>query len=91
MAREVVLDGSTIQSMEDFHKLMATELKFPAYYGNNLDALWDMLSNLKDPNITIIWKNHRKSRDGLGHQFMTIISIFEDTRNEHADFSYQLE
>jgi len=40
----IILDGTKIQTEQDFHKLLSGLLNFGSYYGNNLDALWDRLS-----------------------------------------------
>ncbi len=48
--RHVILDGSKINSENDFHKLMAELLDFGSFYGENLDALWDMMVILPKNN-----------------------------------------
>ena len=45
----VLLDGKTIRSREEFHTAVKTALCFPAYYGNNLDALMDCLTDIEAP------------------------------------------
>ena len=39
-----ILYGSEIQNKEQLHALLVQRLSFPSYYGNNLDALYDCLS-----------------------------------------------
>ena len=41
-------DLSKINSKSEFHKLVKEALDFPEYYGNNLDALHDMLTEIGD-------------------------------------------
>lgn len=41
---EVYIDGRLIQTELDFHRTISSALDFGPYYGNNLDALWDLLS-----------------------------------------------
>lgn len=40
----VVINGKEVKSKEDLHLRLSKELKFPIYYGHNLDALYDVLS-----------------------------------------------
>jgi ribonuclease inhibitor len=52
---EVTLNGSELTTMAQVHEQIAKDLKFPSYYGKNLDALHDMLMNEdKDVTITIL-------------------------------------
>ena len=44
----VVLDGNTIDSREALHETLARELHFPAWYGRNLDALFDSLTDIRE-------------------------------------------
>lgn len=40
-----LLDLSGIRDEEAFHEYVASSLGFPEYYGRNLDALWDCLTD----------------------------------------------
>ena len=42
----VILDGMSIHNREELHELLAQALGFPAWYGGNMDALFDCLSVL---------------------------------------------
>ena len=40
------IDCKTIADGEALHRALAAELSFPEWYGNNLDALYDCLTEL---------------------------------------------
>ena len=42
------IDGNQIQDWASFHAAFSTELDFPDYYGNNMDAWIDCMSDLYD-------------------------------------------
>lgn len=42
--KTVTIDCAGIDSREAFHRALAKALDFPDYYGNNLDALFDCLT-----------------------------------------------
>jgi RNAse (barnase) inhibitor barstar len=44
-----ILDCAAWRSVEDFHRAVAAELRFPGYYGHNLHALNDCLSDIEIP------------------------------------------
>jgi len=45
----VTFDCSTWESQEDFHADVSQRLRFPSYYGRNLDAFNDCLSEIDRP------------------------------------------
>jgi len=42
----IILDGKKMLEKDQTHKYIRTKFNFPKYYGNNLDALWDMLTTI---------------------------------------------
>ena len=42
----VIIDGEHLYSTEDFYDVLSVTLSFPEYFGRNLDALYDMLTDL---------------------------------------------
>ena len=44
MNRVFYIDLKNIASREEFHALLSKELPLPEYYGGNLDALYDILT-----------------------------------------------
>ena len=49
----VQLSAAAWDTPEKAHGDLARALSFPAYYGNNLDALHDCLTGLRDVQLTI--------------------------------------
>ena len=67
------IDCATIGSAAELHQLLAETLSFPDWYGNNLDALYDCLTDLSEnTHLTLanwtdaepfIWGFHRAMAD----------------------------
>ena len=56
--KEIVIDCGPIQNKKTMHKCLAERLNAPDYYGNNFDALSDVLSDIGgSERVMIIFKN----------------------------------
>lgn len=54
-----VLDLSAITSKSELHEKVKNFFGFPDYYGGNLDALYDCLTDIsEETNVTIILSEH---------------------------------
>ncbi len=54
------LDGNKTKTLNKLYKKLGSRLEFPDYFGNNLDALADMLTDLswlEAPNVILYIKN----------------------------------
>lgn len=71
-----------------FHKKLAVALDFPKYYGNNLDALFDVLTERSNP-LQIEFLNWRFF--ALRHKdFMQKLNrVFANARQEGAPLSVE--
>ena len=49
-----VLDGKKMVSREETHKYLKETFGFPEYYGENLDALHDCLTEMDDLEVEIL-------------------------------------
>lgn len=90
MRKEVQIIGSDILSEQDFHNEIAKLLDFPSYYDFTLDGLLDCLTTYIDPNLTIHWVAHDKSRKSLGHDFNRIIEVFERAQSYCPSLQFYL-
>lgn len=69
------LDGRRLSDRQEAHTYLQEMLPLPDYYGKNLDALYDVLTeNNKD---TILWILHASAVDPA------IASVFEDAMEEN--------
>ena len=53
-ARRVMLSGFWMFSIRGAHDYIARRMRFPDYYGRNLDALYDVLSTIGQPTEVVI-------------------------------------
>jgi len=44
--KRVIIDGRLFSDMADVHTFLRSALDLPEYYGNNLDALYDCLTQI---------------------------------------------
>ena len=51
--KTVTLDCAGLDSPDAFHRALAGVMDFPPYYGKNLDALFDCLTELPEMEIRI--------------------------------------
>lgn len=52
--QEVYINGSEFDTPEEVHDFLADELDFPAYYGKNLSALYDVLTDLSEDTRIVL-------------------------------------
>ena len=53
---ERIIDCSLIHTREDLHRVFREALSFPEWYGNNLDALRDCLTELSGKVRLLDWE-----------------------------------
>lgn len=74
---EIFLDCNKMTSKSEAHKYIKEMLNFPQYYGNNLDALWDILS-AKSKMTSIFLLNKEVLQENLGKYGELLIGVFKD-------------
>lgn len=52
--QEVYINGSEFDTPEEVHEFLAEELDFPDYYGKNLSALYDVLTDLSEDTRIVL-------------------------------------
>ena len=67
---EITIDCGGIATKEDLHAHIANRLGFPDWYGHNLDALMDCLTDLTDTAVTLTgWEGLPFPADGFWETF----------------------
>lgn len=54
--RKITLDIERMRSLPMLHKYLHTALALPEYYGANLDALYDCLTEMSEPTELVVPK-----------------------------------
>ena len=77
-----IIDGNAVTSMEDIHKLLAQQLEFPEWYGGNLDALHDCLTDLhEEADVSIV--HSEALLETLGPAYVRLSRVLSDAADEN--------
>ena len=78
------IDCAPIRTKEDLHRIFQEALHFPAWYGNNLDALHDCLTSLSG---TVRLENWEMAEAALGKYGLAARRAIMDAalKNENLD------
>ena len=85
------IDFRRIGSINDFYKILGNQITLPEYFGNNLDALWDVLST--EMVTPLIIQFEHLSLQQL-EKFEDLITLFEDASiemNDTIQFEYFID
>ena len=82
------LDGRLIKSREELHSRLAQQLPLPEYYGCNLDALWDALTEMAP--CTIVVHDVCSLEEQLGDYAWQFIRTLADARREHPELEIKI-
>ena len=84
---KLILDGCSVKDREDLHHQMEAVLNFPEWYGGNLDALHDCLTELmEEVDIRIIHTAELKA--GLGDYADALLRVLRDA--EQVNLNIQI-
>jgi ribonuclease inhibitor len=83
------IDGNQITTEMDFHKQISKALDFSSYYGENLDALWDVLSSDIERPLKLNWKNSEISRKAMPLEYKRIIDLLRKVVDQDIKFGWE--
>lgn len=79
------VDFKDVKQYEEIHGALKRGLNFPYYYGENLDALWDCLTDSIDNDDVIILKNYQFVEKADKEYADDILRIFKRTKHYAND------
>ena len=88
MVASLHLDGHKITSEHDLHDEIEKQLN-PPVYGRNLDALDEVLIQMLEPPIEIVWTGAARSESILGDRFEKFVQVFRDAEAEYPSGTYE--
>jgi len=80
---EIVLDGLVIEEVGDVHALFARALELPDWYGRNLDALFDCLTDIGG-DVTVRLLHRKDLEDRLGYRGRALSALLRRAAEENA-------
>lgn len=81
--RYIQLDCLHMTDKETLHDYIAKELNLPEYYGRNLDALYDCLTELAPCELTL---KNTDVLSALGRYGQSLLNVFYDVALDVPDF-----
>lgn len=85
---EIIINGEDIKSAHDFHRAFSSILGIESVYGENLHALWDVLSASIERPVNLIWKRSEQSKQSLGADFDEIIDVLRRVEEQDNRFGW---
>ena len=86
----VTLDGALILDREMLHDILSAGLNLPAWYGRNLDALYDCLTDFKTETV-IVLRNRAALEENLGAYGRSLVRLLGDVFQENARVRLEVE
>ena len=72
-----IIDFTKVEYYSDVHKIIAEALDFPEYYGGNMSALWDSLTDMLGRPINIKMLGFDKLQEKFKSIADKILKLFE--------------
>jgi ribonuclease inhibitor len=91
MTRRCVIEGSRVRTLADVYAALAGPLGFPVHFGNNLDALYDVLATDIAGPVEIVWRDHRLSQAALGADYERVLAVLRDAAGARDDMTLALD
>ncbi len=83
----ILLDGRRMTDRDSAHRYLKSTLRLPSYYGSNLDALADSLSELSN-GVYVILFNIGDMTASLGEYGDALLTVFEQTGNQPHGYRF---
>ena len=80
----VEFDGRLISDREELYDQLTRQLNLPAYFGRNLDALFDLLTEVSEPT-EIHFEHTVEMEASLGSYAMALRSTLLDAQHENKN------
>ena len=80
--KEIVLEGKKFVDSITTHQILKNVFEFPEYYGENLNAFWDCITDyaigcLHHGTEKVIWKDFNISKKNIGDEADILLEILQ--------------
>lgn len=81
----VELNGLEMTDRQRTHEYLAEQLQFPGYYGKNLDALYDLLTERKE-SLEVRFFHSQEMKEQLGAYGSALLQTMQEAENDNLSF-----
>ena len=86
--KKVILDCKKLFQRKQAHLYLAEMLDFPDYYGKNLDALYDCLTEIGECIIVLEGENFLRESDGYGAK---VLKVFREAARANPGLKVEVQ
>ena len=88
----IILDFSKCKYLGEIHSILKEKFGLPQYYGENWDALWDLLRDVfsDDEEYLVEIYNLNKMNSALRNSCEKMLEVFEDLHNIIPNFKFTI-
>jgi len=84
--KELTIEGQQMTSKKAMYLHLDRVFAFPHHFGNNLDALWDVLSTTNEPTI-IYFENTDEFIDHMNDYGKKLIKLLQKLEQENENYT----
>ena len=84
--KELTIDGKMMTSKSEIYTHLGRVFSLPLHFGNNLDALWDVLTEVNEPTI-IHFENIEEVIGNLDAYGEKVIQLFQDLEGKQENYT----
>lgn len=88
--RVCILDGQKVKNKEMLHDALSHELALPDWYGRNLDALYDCLTDIRE-ETEIQLLNESVLKENLGDYIKILMKVIYMAAKENPQIRWKTE
>lgn len=88
--KEINIDIRHVTDKEELHKAIKQGLNFPEYYGKNLDALHDSLTDITEPTQVVFTgiRNCKSASDEMSEYVDKLVKVMQDAGEESDNLKF---
>ncbi len=75
--KRITINGEELSTPKALHKTLKTAMHFPEHYGENLDALYDALTEISEPFCLAV-ENSDEAKAFLGEYWLRFVEVVTD-------------
>jgi len=86
----VELDGRLMYDRASVHDILQTQLNLPDYYGRNLDALYDLLTEQGEPMVIVV-QYSEELKEQLGRYAAALLRTLLEAAGRNPNLTIRIE